>query len=104
MQQSISMTESLLKNGFYSRINLSNKGYSMMIDMMTKDRFSILIEELVREGNLTYMDAICHWCEKNEVEIETVAKLISPIIKEKMTVECQEYNLLKIKSSAKLPI
>jgi hypothetical protein len=76
----------------------------MMIDMMTKDRFSILIEQLVREGNLTYMDAICHWCEKNEVEIETVAKLVSPIIKEKMMVECQELNLLVTKSSAKLPI
>jgi len=76
----------------------------MMIDMMTKDRFSILIEQLVREGNLTYMDAICHWCEQNEVEIETAAKLISPIIKEKMTVECQDLNLLVTKGSARLPI
>ena len=75
-----------------------------MIDMMTKDKFSIMIERMVRKGNLTYMDAICHWCEQNEVEIETVAKLISPIIKEKMTVECQELNLLTTKSSAKLPI
>lgn len=76
----------------------------MMIDMMTKERFSLMIEELVRSGNLSYVDAICHWCEKNEVEIETVAKLISPIIKEKMMVECQELNLLVTKSSAKLPI
>lgn len=76
----------------------------MMIDMMTKESFSLMIERMVREGNLTYMDAICHWCEKNEVEIETVAKMISPIIKEKMTVECQELNLLTTKSSAKLPI
>jgi len=75
-----------------------------MIDMMTKERFSLMIEQMVREGNLTYMDAICHWCENNQVEIETVAKMISPIIKEKMMVECQELNLLITKSSAKLPI
>jgi hypothetical protein len=76
----------------------------MMIDMMTKESFSLMIEKMVREGNTTYMDAICHWCEKNEVEIETAAKLISPIIKEKMTVECQDLNLLVTKGSARLPI
>ena len=69
---------------------------------MTKDKFSIIIETMVRDHSISYMDAIVHWCEKNEMEIETAAKLVSPLIKEKMLVEAQDLNV--IKKSARLPI
>jgi len=74
-----------------------------MIDVMTKDKFSIIIEELVRDHKITYLDAILHWCEKNHMEVETAAKLVSPLIKQKMMVECEELNMIK-KGGAKLPI
>jgi hypothetical protein len=74
-----------------------------MIEVMTKEKFSIIIEELVRDHKLTYLDAVLHWCEKNTMEVETAAKLISPLIKQKMTVECQELRMIK-QEGAKLPI
>ena len=74
-----------------------------MIEVMTKEKFSIIIEELVRDRKLTYLDAVLHWCDKNQMEVETAAKLISPLIKQKMTVECQELRMIK-KEGAKLPI
>jgi hypothetical protein len=74
-----------------------------MIDVMTKDKFSLIIEGMVRDLRISYIDAIVHWCEQNEMEIETAAKLISPLIKEKMLVEAQELNVVKGKS-ARLPI
>jgi len=73
-----------------------------MIELMSKERFSIIIETLVRDHDLSYVDAICHWCEQNEIEIETITKMINPTIKEKMLVECQDLNI--IKKSARLPI
>lgn len=73
-----------------------------MIDVMTKDKFSIIIETLVRDDKLSYVDAIVHWCEQNEMEVETAAKLISPVIKEKMMRECIELNIFK--GGAQLPI
>ncbi len=73
-----------------------------MIDVITKDKFSMIIETMVRDQNVSYMDAIVYWCEKNEMEVETAAKLISPLIKEKMLVEAQDLNI--IKKSARLPI
>jgi hypothetical protein len=79
------------------------KGYRM-IEVITKDKFAMIIETMVRDDRLSYVDAICHWCEQNEIEIETAAKLISPVIKEKMLVECQDLNLLVTKPCAKLPI
>jgi len=75
-----------------------------MIDVLTKDKFSIIIETMVRDYKLSYLDAIVHWCEQNEMEVETAAKLVSPLIKEKMKVECQNLNIIKGGSCAKLPI
>lgn len=75
-----------------------------MIDVLTKDKFAIIIETLARDSKLSYMDAIVHWCETNDMEIETAAKLISPLLKEKMFVEAQKANLLVEKAGGTLPI
>jgi hypothetical protein len=37
------------------------------------------------------------------MEVETAAKLVSPLIKQKMMVECEDLNMIK-KGGAKLPI
>lgn len=73
-----------------------------MIDVLTKEKFSLIIEELVRDAKLSYVDAIVHWCETNDMEVETAAKLVSPLIKEKMMRECIDLNIFK--GSARLPI
>ena len=50
--------------------------------MMNTKAFSILIEEIVIEKRLSYMDAIVHYCDNNEMEIESAAKLVNSKIKE----------------------
>lgn len=66
-----------------------------MLDLMTSQKFSIIIEETVKSHRLSYMDAIVWWCEKNEIEIETAAKLCNGVIKEKLRYEAQELNFLE---------
>lgn len=66
-----------------------------MLDLMTSQKFSIIIEEAVKNHRLSYMDAIVWWCEKNEIEIETAAKLCNGVIKEKLRYEAQELNFLE---------
>lgn len=73
-----------------------------MLDIMTSQKFSLIIEQAAREKRLSYMDAIVWWCEQNEMEIETAAKLINGVIKEKIRVEAQDLNYLE--KSARLPI
>jgi hypothetical protein len=73
-----------------------------MIELMTKDKFSIIIETLVIEDRLSYVDAIVYWCESNEMDVETAAKLISPTLRERMERECVELNIFK--GGAQLPI
>lgn len=66
-----------------------------MIELMTSQKFSILIEEAVKEHRLSYMDAIVWWCEKHEMEIEVAAKLIGSVLKEKIRYEAQELHFLE---------
>ena len=69
---------------------------------MTKAKFSIIIEKLVHEKQLTYMEAIVYYCDNNELEVETAAKLINPVIKSKIEVEAQDLNFLP--KTSKLPL
>jgi len=68
-------------------------------------KFSEEIEKIVRDNkDMKYIDAIVFFCEKNNVDVETVPKLISKPLKEKIKCEAIELNFLKRTSHAKLPI
>ena len=68
-------------------------------------RFAQEIESLVHNTeSMSYIDAIIHFCEQNNIDVESVPKLISKPLKEKIKYEAQELNFLKRTSRAKLPI
>lgn len=67
--------------------------------------FSEEIEKITKENkDMKYMDAIVFFCEKNNIDIESIPKLISKPLKEKLKCEAIELNLLKRTSHGKLPI
>ena len=66
-------------------------------------RFAQEIEQLVqKQENLNYIDAIVYFCDLNSIDLESVPKLISKPLKEKIKYEAQELNFLKRTSRAKL--
>ena len=69
---------------------------------MTTARFSQDIEKVAFENEMNYIDAIIFYCEKNEIEIESVPKLISKPLKEKLKYDAQKLNFMKRTSRAKL--
>lgn len=67
-------------------------------------RFAQEIEKIVQnDSNMTYIDAIVYFCEQNSLDIESVPKLISKPLKEKIRGEATRLNYLKRSSRAKLP-
>lgn len=72
----------------------------------TKDAIQFLseIEKLCRDDSVEYMDAILHYCEKNEVEIEVIAKFIqkNAVLKAKIQEEAENLNFLE--KTSRLPI
>ena len=71
---------------------------------MTTVRFSTEVEGLVKKDSMSYIDAIIHYCGENNIEIETVPKLISKPLKEKLKYEAQQLNYMKKTSKAKLTL
>jgi hypothetical protein len=68
-------------------------------------RFAQEIESLVRiNEDMNYIDAIIYFCEQNSIDVESVPKLISKPLKEKIKYEAMELNFLKRSSRAKLPL
>tara|TARA_S200002703_G_scaffold51881_1_gene45029 strand:+ start:1223 stop:1480 length:258 start_codon:yes stop_codon:yes gene_type:complete len=68
-------------------------------------KFTQEIESLVQDiPDMNYIDAIVHFCEKNSIDVESVPKLITKPLKEKLKYEAMELNFLKRSSRAKLPL
>ena len=71
---------------------------------ISKEKFAEDIEMLVLTTNMNYIDAIVQYCEDNEIEIESVGKLISKPLKEKIKYVATELNYMKKTSKGKLPL
>jgi hypothetical protein len=68
-------------------------------------RFAQEIESLVQTNpDMNYIDAIVYFCEQNNIDVESVPKLISKPLKEKIKYEAMELNFLKRSSRARLPL
>ena len=73
---------------------------------LTPTKFSQEIERLVKSSNglISYVEAVVTYCQENEIEIETVPKLISKPLKERLRHEAQRLNYMKRTSKAFLKL
>ena len=70
---------------------------------MTSAKFSQEVEKIaVTNSDMNYIDSVLHLCALNEIEVESVSKLISKPLKEKLKHEAQQLNFMKKTSRAKL--
>jgi hypothetical protein len=67
---------------------------------MALSGINLQIENLVAGGELNYIEAVLHFCEENNIEIDEVADLIDPILKEKLKTEFVRLNYF---SEKKIP-
>jgi len=67
-------------------------------------KFAQEIESLVKESKINYIDAIVTYCEENKIEIDTISKLVTKPLKEKLKNDANELNFLKKTTRAKLPL
>jgi len=71
---------------------------------LTPSKFSLEIEKIVVEEKCNYIDAICHYCEINKIEVDSVTKLVSKPLKERLKCDATRLNFMKQTSRAKLPL
>jgi len=74
----------------------------MPLQTQTSNEFYQKINQLVDDTNLSYMDAILHYCDQNGMEPETAAQLVNTKLKAQIREEAEELNFFP--KTAKLPL
>ena len=62
----------------------------------------MMIENLVKDKNITHMEAVLDYCHRQGIEPDTVSSLISKGLKQKIEADATELNFLP--RQAQLPI
>ena len=73
---------------------------------MTQAKFSTMVEEVVKNSNglVNYIDAVIVVCDELDIEVDTVNKLISKPLKDKIKFNAQQLNYVKRTTRGVLPI
>ena len=94
----------MLLNLFNSMPSQKEIDEALNSKFISKDKFAQEIEALVLKTQMNYIDAIVEYCTENSIELDTVNKLVSKPLKEKIKYDAQELNFLKKTTRAKLPL
>ena len=71
--------------------------------ILTKKRFSQLVEKKVFKFNMEYLDAVLEVCNELEFPVEDVSRVITPTLMEKIQAEAIKFNMIKDNTTT-LPI
>ena len=67
---------------------------SETVEFMTKAKFSKLVDSIVKEKRMPYMDAVLYLCEKYTIDPADAKKYVSTVLKSKIEAEAQSLNYL----------
>lgn len=65
------------------------------MDILDKKGFGKMVEELVKNHSLTYIDSVLTICKERGIDPSETKGLISPIIKSKIEAEAMEERKLR---------
>ena len=70
--------------------------------MQNSKTFSLEVERIAKEKNITHMEAVLEHCRIQEIEPDSVSRLITKSLKDKIEANARDLNF--IPKQAKLPI
>lgn len=74
------------------------------LNILSPNTFYEIIENIVYDLDVTYLEAVIHYCHENDLEMETVSELIrkNSLLKNNIQLEAEDLNLVNTKT-ARLP-
>jgi hypothetical protein len=72
--------------------------------LMNSKKFGLIIEGIVKEKKISYLDAVLKYCDENDIDTSTVGPLINKSLKEKIQIEAEKLNLVEKSITSVLPI
>jgi len=76
----------------------------MDFEEYTTKKFSLKIEEIARDKGITHFDAVLYYCEKNEIEVEYVSKMLTKALKDKIEINARNLKMMKDNVVTELPV
>ena len=73
-------------------VDLTEEQFLEITNSHNPKRFSTMIEKLVIDDEVRYIDAIMEYCEDKDIDLTIVPKLLTTSLKDKLQVEAMEYN------------
>ena len=70
--------------------------------MQNSKTFSLEVERIAKEKNITHMEAVLWYCKDQGIEPDTVSNLLSKGLKEKIEANARDLNFLP--RQAQLPV
>jgi len=67
---------------------------NMEFEIITPTKFSLLIEQMVIDKKITYIDACLEYCKEKEIEPNSVGRLVNKSLKQKIQMEAEELHFL----------
>ena len=64
---------------------------------LTPNKFALIIENMVKDKKISYIDAILEYCKTHEIDPSNTKSMINKTLKEKVAYEAQNLNMLKEK-------
>lgn len=65
-----------------------------MLKIKESEKFAKDIETMVKDKHYTYIEAVVEYARANNLEFESVAKILTPKLKQKIQNEATDLNLL----------
>lgn len=98
------MNLEVITNEFMAESQKPTDTFLITKEFRTPAEFSQHIEQTAHTTRQPCMDVLLDYCMKNEIESESVNKIINNSLRTKLESEASDLNLLKVKSKVgKLP-
>lgn len=69
----------------------------MLVDFILVKKFMVEIEEICEREEINHIEAIAHYCEEKDIEIEAIIPLVkaNSVLKSKLYEEAMSLNMVK---------
>lgn len=74
------------------------------LPVLSSNAFFDTIDSIATSLNIDYIEAVIHYCERNNIELETAAAMIKQNSRAKAKIQLNAETLNFLPKSAKLPI
>ena len=73
---------------------LTEEQFLEITNLHSPKSFSVSVEKIAIDMGITHLDAIFHFCDEEDIDLDIVPKLVNKSLQDKLEVEARDLNFL----------